>query len=105
MSGSLSADSLPHSCSVCIICPQINYINEKFAEAREEIEFAREDADTVYFNESAGEARRAVNDVLGRWRDLLAKVTDDEQAKLQRSMGLKLEQLKAELQELDEIHA
>ena len=83
----------------------MNYINEKFAEAREEIEFAREDAETVYFNESAGEARKAVNEVLDRWRELLAKVAEEEQAKLQRSMGLKLEQLKAELKELDEMHA
>eukprot|EP00775_Hariotina_reticulata_P012233 gene12233-12371_t len=77
---------------------QINSINEKFAEAREEIEFAREDAETVYFNDSAEEARRAVADVLDR-------VNSEEQAKLQRSMGLKMEQLKAELKELNEIHA
>jgi hypothetical protein len=50
---------------------QINSINEKFAEAREEIEFAREDAETVYFNDSAEEARRAVADVLDRWQQLI----------------------------------
>jgi hypothetical protein len=32
-------------------------------------------------------------------------VGSEEQAKLQRSMGLKMEQLKAELKELNEIHA
>lgn len=84
---------------------QVNIINEKFAEAREEIEFAREDAETVYFNESAGEARKAVTEVLDRWKGLLGRLSEDEQAKLQRSMGLKIEQLKAEMKELDEMHA
>lgn len=86
-------------------CLQVNYINEKFAEAREEIEFAREDAETVYFNDSAEEARRAVSNVLDRWQGLLAKVPEEEQGRLQRSMGLKIEQLKAELKELDDMHA
>uniref|UniRef100_A0A383VKZ9 Uncharacterized protein n=1 Tax=Tetradesmus obliquus TaxID=3088 RepID=A0A383VKZ9_TETOB len=84
---------------------EVDTINEKFAEAREEIEFAREDAETVYFNESAEEARSAVGEVLGRWQALLARLPEDEQAKLQRAMGLKMEQLKAELKELDEMHA
>jgi hypothetical protein len=59
----------------------------------------------VYFNESAEVARTAVADVLGRWHALLGRVSQDDQAKLQRSMGLKIEQLKAELKELDELHA
>jgi hypothetical protein len=59
----------------------------------------------VYFNESAEVARTAVADVLGRWQALLGHVSEDDQAKLQRSMGLKIEQLKAELKELDDLHA
>lgn len=59
----------------------------------------------VYFNESAETARAAVQDVLGRWQDLLGRLPADEQGKLQRSMGLKIEQLRAELKELDELHA
>jgi hypothetical protein len=59
----------------------------------------------VYFNESAEVARKAVGDVVERWQALLARVSEEEQAKLQRSMGLKIEQLKAELKELDEMHA
>lgn len=36
---------------------QVDEINDKFVEARDEIEYAAEDAETVYFNEScdAGE--------------------------------------------------
>lgn len=59
----------------------------------------------VYFNESAEVARKAVGDVLERWQTLLARLPEDEQAKLQRSMGLKIEQLRAELKEMDELHA
>jgi hypothetical protein len=59
----------------------------------------------VYFNESAEIARKAVGGVLERWSDLLGRLPQEEQAKLQRSMGLKIEQLKAELKELDELHA
>lgn len=134
----------------CTCCAQVDIINEKFAEAREEIEFAREDAggrrqaahphtrcrqlrawrsaaawpppapppaaavaaascqchtETVYFNDSADEARRVVGEVLDRWAALLQRLPADEQAKLQRAMGLKMEQLRAELRELDELHA
>lgn len=48
--------------------PQVDAINEKFTEAREEIEFAREDAETVYFNDSADVARKAVGEVLEKWQ-------------------------------------
>jgi hypothetical protein len=43
--------------------------------------------------------------VLDRWQALLARLPEEEQGKLQRSMGLKIEQLRAELKELDEMHA
>ena len=59
----------------------------------------------VYFNESAEVARKAVGDVLDRWQALLGSLPEEEQAKLQRSMGLKIEQLRAELKELNDLHA
>jgi hypothetical protein len=64
-----------------------------------------EDAETVYFNESAEVARAAVGEVLDRWQGLLQRLPAEEQAKLQRAMGLKMEQLRAELKELNEMHA
>lgn len=80
----------------------VDTINLKFAEAREEIEMALESKDTVYFNEEAECARAAVNEVVGMFEGLLAKLPEKERGALQRSMGLKMEQLKAELQQLDE---
>lgn len=77
-------------------------INLKFAEAREEIESAMDSKETVYFNEEAECAREAVGEVLEMYQGLLGKLPESERAAIQRSMGLKIEQLKAELQQLNE---
>lgn len=77
-------------------------INLKFAEAREEIEMALESKETVYFDEEAECARLAVKEVLDLFEGLLAKLPDKEKGVVQRSMGLKIEQLKAELAQLNE---
>ncbi|TKY51461.1 hypothetical protein E2542_SST22977 [Spatholobus suberectus] len=81
---------------------EVDTINLKFAEAREEIEMALESKDTVYFDEEAECARTAVNEVVGMFEGLLARLPERERAALQRSMGLKIEQLKAELRQLDD---
>ncbi|KAL4448358.1 hypothetical protein ABPG75_005577 [Micractinium tetrahymenae] len=83
---------------------QIESINELFVEARDEIEYAKEDAETVYFNESCDAARKAVQDVIDRYQAVLQRLSEDERGKLQRSMGLKMEQLKAEVGQLDTLH-
>ncbi|EIE20977.1 hypothetical protein COCSUDRAFT_83536 [Coccomyxa subellipsoidea C-169] len=57
----------------------IDTINEAFVTARDEIEYAKE--------------------------ALLDSLEESERSKLQRSMGLKMEQLKAELEVLDSLHA
>ena len=84
---------------------QIDAINDAFAAARDEIEYAAEDAETVHFNESFADAKKLVDDALGRYAAVCAALSDGERGKLQRSMGLKLEQLKAELSELEHTHA
>ncbi|KAJ0025439.1 hypothetical protein Pint_07864 [Pistacia integerrima] len=81
---------------------EVDMINLKFAEAREEIEMAMDSKETVYFNEEAECARDAVKEVLDRFEGLLGKLKESEKEALQRSMGLKIEQLKAELQQLDD---
>ncbi|KAF8405895.1 hypothetical protein HHK36_007973 [Tetracentron sinense] len=81
---------------------EVDEINLKFAEAREEIEMASESKETVYFDEEAECARAAVKEVLDMFEGLLAKLPEKGKAALQRSMGLKIEQLKAELAQLNE---
>mmetsp|Transcript_22686 Transcript_22686/g.27411 ORF Transcript_22686/g.27411 Transcript_22686/m.27411 type:complete len:171 (-) Transcript_22686:146-658(-) len=83
---------------------KVDLINEKFAEARDEIELATEDAETVYFNESCEDARAITKECLDMWDGLLKEVDDDTRASLRRSMGLKIEQLKAELEQLNHLH-
>ncbi|KAK9073093.1 hypothetical protein SSX86_007415 [Deinandra increscens subsp. villosa] len=80
----------------------VDEINLKFAEAREEIEMAMESRETVYFNEEAECARGVVKQVLEMYDGLLDKLPEKERGGIQRSMGLKIEQLKAELEQLNE---
>ncbi|KAI9395172.1 hypothetical protein POPTR_005G198100v4 [Populus trichocarpa] len=81
---------------------EVDMINLKFAEAREEIEMAMESKETVYFDEEAECARAAVKEVMDMFEGLLGKLQESKKAALQRSMGLKMEQLKAELQQLND---
>lgn len=71
-------------------------------EARDELEFAKEDLETTYFNESLQDAKKLVEETLGEYRALLESLEDKEEAgRIQRSMGMKMEQLKAELEQLE----
>lgn len=81
---------------------EVDEINAKFAEAREELEMAMESKETVYFDEEAETARDAVKQTLEMFDALLAKLPEAERGAVQRSMGLKMEQLKAELSQLNE---
>jgi hypothetical protein len=80
----------------------VDEVNRKFAEAREEIEAAMESKETVYFNEEASIARDAANEALAAFDALLARLPPTDADALRRSMGLKMEQLKAELKQLED---
>ena len=73
---------------------QIETLNEKFVEARDEIEYAVEDAETTYFKESHKVAKDAVAEAMEMYKQVLDDLSDDDRGKLQRSMGMKMEQLK-----------
>ncbi|KAG6466918.1 embryogenesis-like protein [Zingiber officinale] len=81
---------------------EVDEINLKFAEAREEIESAMESKETIYFDEEAECAREAVKTVLDMFEGLLGRLPEKDQTALKRSMGLKIEQLKAEFKQLDD---
>ncbi|CAI9771410.1 unnamed protein product [Fraxinus pennsylvanica] len=81
---------------------EVDEINLKFAEAREDIESAMESKETLYFDEEAECARASVNEVLEMYEGLLKKLPDNQRSAIQRAMGLKIEQLKAELGQLNE---
>ena len=52
----------------------------------------------MYFNEAHDTAKAAVGEALGKFQDLLAALDKPEADKLQRSMGMKMQQLKARAQ-------
>ena len=86
---------IQHASSVhCSICSQIDELNDKFVEARDEIEYAQEDAETTYFNESHKLAKDSVGVVTSMYKDILETLSEADKGKLQRSMGMKMEQLK-----------
>ncbi|KAF5735327.1 hypothetical protein HS088_TW15G00829 [Tripterygium wilfordii] len=91
-----------HSASEVDVDREVDMINLKFAEAREEIEMAMESKETVYFDEEAECARAAAKEVVDMFEGLLGKLPEGDKAALQRSMGLKIEQLKAEIKQLDD---
>ncbi|KAG2442696.1 hypothetical protein HXX76_002779 [Chlamydomonas incerta] len=86
------------------VTKEVDAVNELFAAARDEIEYAKEEAETVYFNESVAEAKKAVEACLGRWEALLAALPEEERQRVMRSMGLKISQLQAEYDEVAKLH-
>jgi hypothetical protein len=80
--------------SVCVLIMQLEDLNEKFVLARDEIECCHEESETVYYDETVAEARKLVEECTSKWQALLDKLPEDERGKLQRSMGMKMEQLK-----------
>ena len=79
---------------------QVDTLNDLFVAARDEIEYAQEDAETTYFNESHKVAKEAVGDVTAKYREVLGQLSEADRGKLQRSMGMKMEQLKVNSQKL-----
>ena len=53
-----------------------------------------QESETVYFEESLKTAQEAVAEALGQFNGLLDSLDETERGKLQRSMGMKMEQLK-----------
>lgn len=52
---------------------ELERMNELFAVARDEIELAMEDKDTVYFEEGYREAKRCTEEVIRCWEGVLAR--------------------------------
>ena len=94
-SSSSSSDSL---------CPKqiqvrLNGFQDLFVEARMCIDDVKDSLGTVYFEDDADDAREAVEAAINHFEALLEEITDiDEKNKVLRSNGLKVEQLKGELE-------
>jgi len=80
----------------------VETVNALFIEAREELEYAAEDAGTTYAGESYEAAEAAVRAAGEAYAAFLAALPDDAaRGAVQRGMGMKFEQLRAELEAVD----
>jgi hypothetical protein len=67
---------------------QMEHIQDLIVAARDEIEYAKEKAETIYFNESVAEARRVVEECLTAWNSLLARLSEADTREATASYGL-----------------
>jgi hypothetical protein len=77
----------------------LNEFQDLFVEARMCIDDLNDSVGTTYYDEDAEEAREAVETAVENFQALLKEITDIEQKnRVLRSNGLKVEQLKGELE-------
>ena len=81
---------------------RLDNLADLFVEAREELELASESKETTYFDEEAAAAKDAVEAALGEYSTILSELQEPLRGEVERSNGLKMEQLKAELELLFE---
>ncbi len=85
--------------------PDVETVNALFIEAREELEYAAEDAGTTYAGESYEAAAAAVAAAGDAYAAFLAALPDAAaRGAAQRGMGMKFEQLRAELESVEPGH-
>lgn len=78
---------------------RLDAFQDLFVEARLSIEDCTDSAGTKYFDEEAEAAQEAVDEAVGAFKTLIADIDDDDQKNsVLRGNGLKVEQLKGELQ-------
>ena len=86
------------------LCPKqiqnrLNEFQELFVEARMCIDDVKDSVGTVYYDEDADEATEAVETAVDHFEKLIKEITNlDEKNKVLRGNGLKVEQLKGELE-------
>ena len=80
---------------------ELDAVHALFATAREDLEDASDDAGTTYFAASYDAAFHSTNAAVAAFEALCARLPADEAARVRRASGLKMEQLKAELGNLE----
>ncbi|VEU35397.1 unnamed protein product [Pseudo-nitzschia multistriata] len=98
------ASFLPPDPKGSSLCPKkvtarLNEFQDLFVEARLCIDDAKDSVGTVYFEEDSEEAREAVEAAIECFETLVGEISDaDEKNRVLRSNGLKVEQLRGELE-------
>ncbi|CAI8007757.1 hypothetical protein GBAR_LOCUS5360 [Geodia barretti] len=81
---------------------RVEDISALFFEARELLGDARASANTVYFNEDMQDARIAVEEAVGQYNNLLSMLSETQSRSVVATIGLKMEELKAQLAAITE---
>ncbi|KAG0228809.1 hypothetical protein BGW41_003340 [Actinomortierella wolfii] len=79
----------------------VENITDLFMIARDELEYAEEAKGTVYYNEDKEAARAAVQECLDQFDSLMSECTEEQKTDVQRKIGLKIQELKAQLDALN----
>ncbi|KAG0010870.1 hypothetical protein BGZ80_001129 [Entomortierella chlamydospora] len=79
----------------------VQNITDLFMTARDELEYAEEARGTVYYNEDKETAREAVQECLTTYEELLKDLDDAQKLDVQRKIGLKIMELKSQLDALN----
>lgn len=81
----------------------VDSISEKFSEALELMNDARASSGTVYFSEDVIDTRAQVEETLGDYTKLLSQLDDQQRKRVIQTIGLKMEELKAQMSLLEEL--
>ncbi|KAG0196737.1 hypothetical protein BGX28_009802 [Mortierella sp. GBA30] len=79
----------------------VQNITDLFMVARDELEYAEEARGSVYYNEDKETARQAVQECLDSYDVLLKDLDDAQKLDVQRKIGLKIMELKSQLDALN----
>ncbi|XP_005096601.1 uncharacterized protein LOC101854564 [Aplysia californica] len=77
-------------------------LTDQFMEARELLDDARESMGTVYFSDDMSDAQAAVSDTLVEYKQLLSQLSADQRQEVLKTIGLRMEELKAQEQAIKE---
>ncbi|XP_038064295.1 uncharacterized protein LOC119734802 [Patiria miniata] len=81
---------------------EMDKLTDRFMEAKELLDDARESKGSVYFNEDLQDADQAVEETLADFKRLLSQLDDAQRQTVTRSIGLKMEELSAQQQMIRE---
>ncbi|XP_037793166.1 uncharacterized protein LOC119588595 [Penaeus monodon] len=82
---------------------EVDNISEKFTEAMELMNDARSSAGTVYFSEDMEDTTAQVQETLQDYHSLLERLTEKQKKQVIQSIGLKMEELKAQMSLLQDL--
>uniref|UniRef100_T1IR81 Uncharacterized protein n=1 Tax=Strigamia maritima TaxID=126957 RepID=T1IR81_STRMM len=76
---------------------RVDSISTKFTDAVELINDAKSSMGTIYFTEDMKDAEELVAEVMNDYKTLLSSLDDKQRTDVQRTIGLKMEELKAQI--------